>query len=219
MRGETLRSDGQNIVAAQAIEVVPSGSQPELRDDGQHERAVMAKGNLPIVSQSYSGDEGRCDSAEKASRCVPSVSGPPSRSEGHYVADGKSNMMMPNASASNRHAAGHSVSVDETKGKVPSRVSTLREPSEADRRASLVVHSAVAMTIMDTLKIDGRAIGDWTLDEARSVGKEKIRHGYILQSVAQHYANAPGNVRVRDLIKVSDLQRMVQKAAETADAA
>jgi hypothetical protein len=93
-----------------------------------------------------------------------------------------------------------------------------REPSRQQRAASAVAANIAAITILDTLKIDGRSIGNWTIAEARRAGRLKTREGYILIEAARHVANAKGDEMIRHVIKPGDLQKIVQKAAEIADA-
>jgi hypothetical protein len=93
-----------------------------------------------------------------------------------------------------------------------------REPSQTQRDAAAHVAKIMALTVLDSYKIDGRAIGDWTVSEARAAGKLKAREGYILIEAARHVANAQGNELLRAIIKPAEMQRIIQRAAEAADA-
>jgi hypothetical protein len=81
-----------------------------------------------------------------------------------------------------------------------------------------IIAKASAITVLDTLKIDGRSIGDWTVGEARKAGPQKTREGAILIAATRQVANAQGFQRIRDVLKVDELQAIMQKAAEISDA-
>lgn len=93
-----------------------------------------------------------------------------------------------------------------------------REPTQQQRDAAQAARIIIALTIMDTLKIDGRSIGNWTVGEARKAGRLKTREGYILIEASRVVANANGNELLRHVVKPKELQRIIQKAAEVADA-
>ena len=92
------------------------------------------------------------------------------------------------------------------------------EPTRQQRAASAVAANVMAITIMDTLKIDGRSIGNWTVSEARKSGHLKTREGYILIHASRMVANANGSELLRHVVKAKELQKIIQKAAEVADA-
>lgn len=94
----------------------------------------------------------------------------------------------------------------------------VREPSESMRRTTMAIEKMVSVTVLDTLKIDGRAIGDYTIDEARKYGRIKTREGAILIEASRVVANAPSNALIRNVVKPAEIQRIMQSAAETADA-
>jgi hypothetical protein len=94
----------------------------------------------------------------------------------------------------------------------------VREPTQQQRIASAAAANVMAITIMDTLKIDGRSIGNWTVSEARKAGHLKTREGYILIQASRMVANANGGELLRHVVKAKELQKIVQKAAEVADA-
>jgi len=91
-----------------------------------------------------------------------------------------------------------------------------REPSPAQRKASLEV---ARLSIMDTFKIDGLPIGNWTVALARAEGRRKTRDGFVLREAVKIVANAPANALLRNVVKVEEMQRIRQKAEEIADAA
>jgi hypothetical protein len=117
--------------------------------------------------------------------------------------------------SSNRGGDGRNPSAQERPFVVASPV---REPTASQRSAALSAAKVASISVMDTLKIDGRSIGDWTVAEARKRGHDKTREGYILTAAARVVANAPANALIRDVVKVRELQRIQQQAMEAADA-
>lgn len=93
-----------------------------------------------------------------------------------------------------------------------------REPTASQRSAALAAAKVASISVMDTLKIDGRSIGDWTVAEARTRGHDKTREGYILTAAARVVANAEPHALIRDVVKVREIQRIQQQAMEAADA-
>lgn len=91
----------------------------------------------------------------------------------------------------------------------------VREPTLEQRSAALAV---AKISVMDTLRIDGRPIGDWTVSEARKAGHDKTREGYILLAASRFVANARGFETIRSVMKAEQMQQIIQKAAEVADA-
>lgn len=85
--------------------------------------------------------------------------------------------------------------------------------------AALAIKTKLALTVLDTLKIDGRAIGDFTVGEARRLGPQKTREGHILIAATRKVANAQGFQLIRDVLKPDELQVIMQKAAEVSDEA
>jgi hypothetical protein len=96
-------------------------------------------------------------------------------------------------------------------------VRPVREPSKAQKTADAAVWKSSAQTVLDTFMVDGRAIGDLTVGEVRKLGKQKGVEYFVMASIDAHYANATSNMRVRDIIKASDLEKMIAEAKESAD--
>jgi hypothetical protein len=95
-----------------------------------------------------------------------------------------------------------------------------REPSSADRKAAAVVALSAARTVLDSFKIrDGRSIGDVTWKEVATLRATNAREASVLGQIQKRVAHADGDARIRDLIGADELARIVQKAAEVADAA
>lgn len=95
----------------------------------------------------------------------------------------------------------------------------VREPSAAERSIAARIANTIAVSIMDTFKVrDGRSIGDVRYGELRRMMGANAREAAVIRQILDH-ADAPHDVRVRDVIKTEHLQRFVQRAAEIVDAA
>jgi hypothetical protein len=127
---------------------------------------------------------------------------------------GQENLAPPSSSNRGREGQGSHALQRQTGNAVP-----VREPSRTQRTVAGMIAKASAVTVLDTLKIDGRAIGDWTVAEARAAGKTKTREGWILIEASRVVANAPANALIRSVIKADELQIIMQNAAEISDAA
>lgn len=92
------------------------------------------------------------------------------------------------------------------------------EPTEGQVAAAVKVRSKIALTILDTYRIDGRPIGDWQVGEAMQAARRKTHEGRILQIASRWVANADPSQRLRDIVKADDMNRIIQLAAEAADA-
>lgn len=94
-------------------------------------------------------------------------------------------------------------------------VAPLRVPSSDDLRAALNTRQSMATSLMDAMMIDRKPIGDWTIGECRAAAVGKLREGHILNRIGQKFTNVDPKVRVRDAIKVEDLQKIVKEAGST----
>jgi hypothetical protein len=94
-----------------------------------------------------------------------------------------------------------------------------REPTKSQRAATLTAAKAAAQTIMDTLKVDGRAIGDWTVAEARRASANKRRESFILREAVRVVANADPSAKLRDVVKIREMKRIHERAMELRNAA
>jgi hypothetical protein len=79
----------------------------------------------------------------------------------------------------------------------------------------------LALTVLDSFKVrDGRSIGDvpWS-GLARMIGAN-AREAAVLRMVRDNIGGMPAdpNTRLRDLVTATDLERIIQKAAEVEDA-
>lgn len=94
-----------------------------------------------------------------------------------------------------------------------------REPTPSQRAASLRVHQQAAITVLDTFKIDGKPLGDWTMAEARTAARQKSYEGCVLLACTRVVANAAPSAKLRDVVKVAEVHRAMREAEEMVDAA
>lgn len=191
--GDALRHDGDLLKALMRPYI--AGVERDMK--GLPGEAIVAAplGQSRIASsRQQNGDAGRTTGAEKANYGLP-------------------------ASPVNRDGKGHSAFASE--GHVGG-ARPVREPSVADLSAMREVRrvaTSVTLTVMDSWKIrDGRSLGDVTFGELESLRFENAREASIIRQIQRH-GTADPSAKVRDVIKVDDLQRMIQRAAEVADAA
>jgi hypothetical protein len=94
-----------------------------------------------------------------------------------------------------------------------------REPSPAHRAAAAAVARSVAITVLDTFMVrDGRAIGDVRYGELQRMMSTNAVEAAVIRQILDH-GKAAHDARVRDVVKVDDLQKFIQRAAEIVDAA
>lgn len=230
-----MGSEGRSASADEAIGAMPSSPQPHAAA-GPNGNADEAGITSPAAAP-FGAEEGHSSDADKATFGMPTsvptscerggqkaVSDkathrmPPARSYGH----GDSHLYVNHPDSTLRRGdKGYFASANPNPR--PKPVIVHKSMTPADLRAMADTRKQAAVTIMETLKIDGRAIGDWTIGEAMRVGRDKLCNGHILVAAAkyarEHYANVTDGSKVSDVLKVADLQRIIQQAAEAADAA
>lgn len=95
-----------------------------------------------------------------------------------------------------------------------------RPVSAAYIEAAKVGAKKIALTVLDSFKVrDGRAIGDLIFGELEGLRLGNAMEASIIRQIQRHAANVPGNAKVRDVIKADELERIIQRGAEVADAA
>lgn len=95
---------------------------------------------------------------------------------------------------------------------------SVREPSPAQRAATAAV--AAKISVLDTYRVrDGRAIGDVRYGEIEHLRNQDAMAASIWRQIQRAHPNAPHDMAIRDVLKAEELQRMIQRAAEVADAA
>ncbi len=220
-----MGSDGQGSNAGKAVLGLPSSPHTHAAK-GHGNDADKANPRLPDAAP-YGTEEGQANRADKAWDFMPTSVSTESSEGGQGAHADEASRGLPPSAAHNaeRHLYVRSPDSDLERGDKGRFESTRPKPvlvhkslTPADLRAMADTKKQAAVTIMETLKIDGRSIGDWTIGEALRVGRDKLCNGHILVAVARHYSNADHNAKVRDLIKLGDLQRIIQQAAEAVDA-
>lgn len=93
------------------------------------------------------------------------------------------------------------------------------KPTAAQIAAGTRRADHLGKTILDTYKIGGKVIGDYSVREALGYGRQLTREGYILRHMAGVVANADPDAKLRDVVKVKEAHRIIQQAAEFADGA
>lgn len=94
-----------------------------------------------------------------------------------------------------------------------------KQPSATDLAAAKAARKAIALTVLDSFKVrDGRSIGDVPVADLEKLRNLNAQEASVIRQIQRHVANAPHDALVRDIIKASDLERMIQRAAEVADA-
>lgn len=129
-----------------------------------------------------------------------------------HVAD-KAIVTVPDA-APERNGTGQGSFSDKAKVIVP------RPVSPAYLEAAKVASKNIAHTVLDSFKVrDGRPIGDLIFGELEGLRSANAMEASVILQIQRHYANVEPNQFVRDVIKAKDLERMIQRGAEVADAA
>lgn len=92
-----------------------------------------------------------------------------------------------------------------------------REPSANDREAARNAAHKITLTVFDSFKVrDGRGIGDVRWGQLATLRGADMMSAAVIDLLMKH-TKAPHDMLVRDVVKMCDLQCMIQKAAETAD--
>jgi hypothetical protein len=87
-----------------------------------------------------------------------------------------------------------------------------RGPSTAARQAALKVAQKAAETVLDSFKIrDGRAIGDVSWGELERLHAANTKEANVIRALLNH-AQADSSAYVRDVVRASDLERMIKNA-------
>lgn len=148
------------------------------------------------------------------SRCGPTVRlnvGAPDKSEGDEVRssfEGRNwNGLSPSPTKGNGAALPTGVPL--------SSIGRVVAPPNKPRglAATAAISSIAGPSLFDTLLVRSRPIGDFAFGELDSVIATSKREAVLLTLIREH-AQATPTTKVRDVIKLKDLQAMAQKAAE-----
>lgn len=101
----------------------------------------------------------------------------------------------------------------------PSVSLPVREPTEAQRKASADMRKLVRTTILDTHRIrDGRAIGDVRYGEIETLRTANAMEASLFRQIQKKIGYADHDAKLRDLVSADELNAMKQRAAEVSDA-
>lgn len=151
--------------------------------------------------------------------------------QGQMLRADKANQMEPTPRAPNDSDKGQSIYADKAIDRAPAPSPhgsegpapiadkvTVNVPPASGRAAVMRAATNIARSVLDSFKVrDGRPIGDLAFCELENLRFDNAREAAVIQQIQRHYANAPGNALVRELIGEDDLNRFVQKAAEFAE--
>lgn len=199
---------------------------------GSFERAVA------LLQAAYGmGNEGQCRRAQ-SQRAVADVSRHHDDGIGHSVGADEARYKHPISSSPNPIATGQAQRSAKDSEAVPVGDGTkLNGAGQSNRAVKAVMHlprpvqppvppsayreaaKLAAASVLDSYKLrNGRAIGDLTLGELEPLRAANNREAAVIRQVQKLAGNATMNQLVRDVIRVADLERAIQRAAEVADA-
>lgn len=77
----------------------------------------------------------------------------------------------------------------------------------------------IALTVLDSYKVrDGRSIGDVTFRELERLRMDNTREAAVIRLILRHAPTSGGDTKVRDAVNTEVMERIIQRAAELADA-
>lgn len=202
----------------------------ERARQGQMLRADKANQMEPTPRAPNDSDKGHCELADEAKVTAPASLSPNDDAEGLGSRSDKASTVLPTASSPNE-GKGQSISADKAIDRAPAPSphgsegqmanadkAKTHAPSASSSAAVMRAATNIARSVLDSFKVrDGRAIGDLAFCELENMRFDNAREAAVIQQIQRHYANAPGNALVRELIGEDDLNRFVQKAAEFAE--
>jgi hypothetical protein len=95
---------------------------------------------------------------------------------------------------------------------------TVREPTAGQRKAAAIAANVVSLTVLDTYRLlDGRLLKDVRVGELEGIRTASTQQAALIRQI-QRIGVADHSALVGDIIKPEQLQRMLQRAAEVADA-
>lgn len=101
----------------------------------------------------------------------------------------------------------------------PKPIVTPKSPTASQVAAMVKVAKESAITVLDSFKVrDGRAIGDVRVGELERLRSANAMEASVVRQI-QRLGVFNHDARVRDVVKPQELQRIIQRAAEVADAA
>lgn len=142
---------------------------------------------------------------------------PPSETDGHRTSANPANARPPSVSDRKPRANGPPVNVRLDQ---PLLAAPARPQSITDIRAARVVAQEMVRTVFDSFKVrDGRAIGDVLWSDLPRLHSANTREAAVVRQLMKSRAAVGPGLMVRDVVKTDELERMIQRGAEVADAA
>ena len=154
--------------------------------------------------------------AEDGHRSVAQTRQPLEDDRGHRLISVSGHVRGAPASSSNRGGEGQLAIATEglKKDALP-----VREPTEAQRKASAAMRDLVRLTVLDTHRIrDGRAIGDVRYGEIETLRSTNAMEASIFRQIQKKIGYASHDAKLRSLISADEFNAMKQRAAEVSDA-
>lgn len=211
-RGDELKGAGHRGHAGKADAPFPAALH-QTRGAGFVPTAAKASMGVPVPSRTNDGGEAESSLPATASERVPT---PPSQNASSgadaHVPQG---LKAPSPEgATERDGRGFVPTAGKAVHPVP-------RPVAASYVSAMKANaSTIARTVFDSFKVrDGRPIGDVTFGELGALLSENTREAAVVRQIMKHVSYADPSTKVRDVVKQADLERMIQRAAEVADAA
>jgi hypothetical protein len=92
-------------------------------------------------------------------------------------------------------------------------------PQSPERVAARIAAVSATRTLYDSFTVQGRPIGDVPFSRIESIRAASAQEAAVLRQIQRHCQPESPDQLVRDAVKLSDLERFVQRGAEVADAA
>lgn len=157
------------------------------------------------------GDGGRTGSAAEAREVMPTAPRTDDDAKGRRNSADEAIVRVP-ASSPERNGAGHDRFADKAASGMP------RPVSQSYIAAAKAGAQKIATTVLDSYKVrDGRPIGDIRIGELERLRSANAMEAAVLRQI-QRLGYADPNMTVRMIVDHDTLARMIQKAAEVADA-
>lgn len=182
--------------------------------EGQVTRAGNGQPVTAPASLTNDDGKGRPTRADEACHQLPAPSSTERAAQGHIEVAGKVTPTMLTSGATERNGAGQSAIADKAIPLAPRPVSPAYV--EAAKKGAKIM----AITVLDSFKVrDGRPIGDVPFSSIDRLIAEGGHEMMVLKLIRARGVPPDRNTPIRLLIGVQEMERIIQKAAEVADAA
>jgi hypothetical protein len=134
---------------------------------------------------------------------------------GHLISAPEGQIIRARPSSPDRGSGGQRRGADKASNTVSP---TVREPTAGQRKATAIAANVVSLTVLDTYRLlDGRLLKDVRVGELEGIRAASSYQAAVIRQI-QRLGVANHDALVGDIIKSEQLQRMLQRAAEVADA-